>query len=118
MKQTTAQLVFEKYDEFRWIEFCIWIKDNRKELLKHSKEDVEYSHFHGSLNQQSSADYYRATYDILMDKIMIINVWGNGTWIYRLNYNGEVIKDFVSFDEALGYAKTNYDRATDTIKKN
>ena len=42
MKQTTAQLILNKFDELRWIEFCIWLNDNREIVAKHNKDDIEY----------------------------------------------------------------------------
>jgi hypothetical protein len=118
MKQTTSQIIFKKYDELRWMEFCIWLEENRDQLLKHGQQEVEYSHFNGSLKKQSSADYYRSNYDTMMDGTVIKKMWGDGHWIYRLYYMKKVIGDFISFEEAMHHAEANYDRATNTIKEN
>lgn len=118
MRQTTAQLIINKFDELRWIEFCIWLNDNRELVAKHNKDDIEYSHFNGALKSQSSADYYRNTYNPYLDKVVITRVWSNGGWLNRLIYNKKVIGDFISFEEAMHFVESNYDRATDTIKEN
>lgn len=118
MRETTAQLILNKFDELRWMEFCIWLNDNRDLMAKHNKDDIEYSHFNGALKSQSSADYYRSAYNPYLDKVVITRVWVDGGWLNRLVYNKKVIGDFISFEEAMHFVESNYDRATDTIKEN
>ena len=117
MKQTTTQLILNKFDELRWMEFCIWLNDNLEVVAKHNKDEIEYSHFNGSLKSQSSADYYRTTYNQYLDKVVITRVWGDGYWLNRLTYNKKVIGDFSSFEEAMHFVESNYDRTTDTIQE-
>ena len=117
MKRTTTQLILNKFDELRWMEFCIWLNDNREVVAKHNKDEIEYSHFNGALKSQSSADYYRTTYNQYLDKVVITRVWGDGHWLNRLTYNKKVIGDFSSFEEAMHFVESNYDRTTDTIQE-
>ena len=118
-RQTTAQKIIHEFDRLGWIEFCVWIRDNADALRKHNKEDLEYAHFHGSLKQDSAADYYRKHYVPYMDGIRIEKFWHNsGEYRYKLIYNKQLVGEFSSFEEAKIFVESNYDRATDTIKKN
>jgi len=118
-KKTTAQQIIHEFDRLGWIEFCMWIRDNADALLKHNKEDLEYAHFHGGLKQESAADYYRSHYNPYMDGLRVEKFWHNsGEYRYKLIYHKQVVDEFISFEEAIKFVESNYDRATDTIKKN
>lgn len=120
-KLTTAQLIFRKHNEVngRWIDFIEWIEASKQELLEHNQKEIELAHFYGKVNpSQGSTDYYRKTYESWLDGINVVRACINQKWYSRLYYNGEMIGNFISFDEAMNYALSNYDRATNTIKAN
>ena len=118
MQQTTAQYIFSKYSEMKWIDFVEWLLREKEQILKMNKDEIEIAHFHGSLRNGYASDYYRDKYESFMDSVHIVKAWVNGVWYQRLYYKQEMINDFVSVNDAVDYAKKNYDRTTDTIKKN
>lgn len=116
--QTTTQIIFNKHKELKWIEFVEWLEGAKEELIKHNQSEIEVAHFHGSLNNQMASEYFRERYTDWRDGLYTTRACVNQVWYIRLYYNGEMIGNFVSFEEAMDYAEKNYDRATNTIKTN
>lgn len=116
--ETTAQVIFRKYSEFSKEDFLDWLLSSRKELLDSNILEIKRAHASGAVNKMSHDEYYEKHYDSFIDNTLIAKAWIHDRWYRRLYYKGEMIGNFISFDEAMEYAKINYDRATDTIKKN
>jgi hypothetical protein len=117
-KETTAQIIFRKHSELNKEDFLDWLIFSRKDLLSSNKLDIKTAHASGAMRTMSNDDYYDKNYDDFIDNTLIMKAWIHDKWYRRLYYKGEMIGNFISFDEAMEYAKINYDRATDTIKKN
>lgn len=117
-KETTAQIIFRKHSELSKEDFLDWLIFSRKDLLSSNKLDIKTAHASGAMRTMSHDEYYDKSYDDFIDNILIMKAWIHDKWYRRLYYKGEMIGNFISFDEAMEYAKINYDRATDTIKKN
>lgn len=116
--ETTTQVIFRKYSEFSKEDFLDWLLSSRKELLDSNILEIKRAHASGAVNKMSHDEYYEKHYDSFIDNTLIMKAWIHDRWYRRLYYKGEMIGNFTSFDEAMEYAKINYDRATDTIKKN
>jgi hypothetical protein len=116
--QTTTQIIFNKHKELKWIEFIEWLEKEKDNLIKHNREEIEIAHFHGSMLTQMASEYFRERYTNWRDGLHTTRACVNQVWYIRLYYNGEMIGNFVSFEEAMDYAEKNYDRATNTIKAN
>lgn len=118
MHETATQSIFRKYNELRWLDFVEWLDANKQQMLDKDKQTIELAHFHGSMRNGFSTDYYRERYEDIMDNIKIVRACVNQKWYHRLYYRGEMINDFFTPEEAENYARKHYDRTTDTIKKN
>lgn len=117
--ETTTQLIFRKHSEMKWIAFIEWLESAKEELIEYNKKEIENAHFQGKVDpDEFSSDFYRNKYESWKKGIHIVKACVNKVWYNRLYFNGEMIDNFVSFDEAMQYAEKNYDRATNTIKKN
>lgn len=116
IRETTAQVIFRKYNELRWLDFVEWLEGAKEELLNHNKHQLIMAHTQGSRNDESSEDYYERKYGMYLNKLFGSRTYVNKVWLTRLYYDGQIIGDFPNFEQAIDYAYDNYDRATDTIK--
>lgn len=118
MHETATQLIFRKYNELRWLDFVEWLDANKQQMLDKDRQTIELAHFHGSMRNGFSSDYYRERYEDIIDHIKIVRACVNQQWYHRLYYKGVMINDFFTPEEAENYARKHYDRTTDTVKKN
>jgi hypothetical protein len=117
-QQTTTQIIFEKHKQMRWLDFIEWLEQSKDMLIEHNQKEIEEAHFFGKTSTEMSVDYFRKKYSNWRDGLNYTRTCINQKWYCRLYYNGNMIGNFLSFEDALEYAEKNYDRATDTIKAN